>query len=124
MFDWYGRDTARQSRPGTEREKAILAKTSSIVKNERRRRTAERYAARRAALLAEARDLSRPLRERFEARQKLALLPHDANPNRVRNRDAATGRPRGYIRHFGLSRISFREMALEGLLPGVRKASL
>ena len=109
---------------GTEREKAILAKTSAIAKNERRRRTAERYAPRRAALLAEARDLSRPMRERFEARQKLALLPHDANPNRVRNRDAATGRPRGYIRHFGLSRISFREMALEGLLPGVRKASL
>ncbi len=101
-----------------------MAKKSSIVKNQRRRQTVAKYAQRRAALLSEARDLSLPMRQRFEARQKLALLPHDANPNRIRNRDGATGRPRGYIRHFGLSRISFREMALEGLLPGVRKASL
>ena len=101
-----------------------MAKKSAIAKNERRRRTVVKYARRRAELLAEARDLSRPMRQRFEARQKLALLPHDANPNRIRNRDGATGRPRAYIRHFGLSRISFREMALEGLLPGVRKASL
>ena len=101
-----------------------MAKKSSIAKNERRKRTVAKYAAQRAALLAEARDLSRTGRQRFEARQKLALLPPDANPNRIRNRDGATGRPRGYIRHFGLSRISFREMALEGLLPGVRKASL
>lgn len=101
-----------------------MAKKSSIVKNERRRRTVAKYAAERAALLAEAQDLSKPMRERFEARQKLAQLPHDANPNRIRNRDGATGRPRGYIRYFGLSRISFREMALDGLLPGVRKASL
>ena len=101
-----------------------MAKKSSIAKNERRKRIVARYADRRAELLAEARDLSRSPRERFEARQKLALLPHDANPNRIRNRDGATGRPRGYIRHFGLSRISFREMALDGLLPGVRKASL
>ena len=101
-----------------------MAKKSSIVKNERRKRTVAQYADQRAALLAEARDMSRSARERFESRQKLALLPHDANPNRIRNRDGATGRPRGYIRHFGLSRISFREMALDGLLPGVRKASL
>ncbi|CAI8011849.1 30S ribosomal protein S14 [Geodia barretti] len=101
-----------------------MAKTSLVVKNERRKRIVAQYAAERAALLAEARDMSRSARERFEARQKLALLPHDANPNRIRNRDGATGRPRGYIRHFGLSRISFREMALDGLLPGVRKASL
>ncbi len=101
-----------------------MAKKSSIVKNDRRRRTVTKYAEQRAALLAEARDLSKPLRDRFEARQKLALLPPDANPNRIRNRDGATGRPRGYIRYFGLSRISFREMALDGLLPGVRKASL
>lgn len=101
-----------------------MAKTSLVVKNERRKRIVAQYAAERAALLAEARDMTRSARERFEARQKLALLPHDANPNRIRNRDGATGRPRGYIRHFGLSRISFREMALDGLLPGVRKASL
>lgn len=101
-----------------------MAKKSAIAKNERRKRTVAKYASQRAALLVEARDMSRTGRQRFEARQKLALLPHDANPNRIRNRDGATGRPRGYIRYFGLSRISFREMALEGLLPGVRKASL
>lgn len=101
-----------------------MAKKSAIVKNDRRKRTVAKYANQRAELLAEARDLSRPMRQRFEARQQLALLPHDANPNRIRNRDGATGRPRGYIRHFGLSRISFRQMALDGLLPGVRKASL
>ncbi len=101
-----------------------MAKKSSIVKNDRRKSTVAKYAEQRRALLAEARDMSRSARERFEARQQLALLPHDANPNRIRNRDGATGRPRGYIRYFGLSRISFREMALDGLLPGVRKASL
>ena len=101
-----------------------MAKKSSIAKNERRKRTVAQYADRRAALLAQARDMSLTARQRFDARQQLALLPHDANPNRIRNRDGATGRPRGYIRHFGLSRISFREMALDGLLPGVRKASL
>ena len=66
-----------------------MAKKSSIVKNERRRQTVAKYAAQRAELLAQARDLSRSPRERFEARQKLALLPHDANPNRIRNRDGA-----------------------------------
>ena len=101
-----------------------MAKKSSIAKNERRKKTVAKYAEQRAALLTEARDMSKSMRERFEARQKLAQLPPDANPNRIRNRDGATGRPRGYIRHFGLSRISFREMALDGLLPGVRKASL
>lgn len=101
-----------------------MAKKSSIVKNERRRQTVARYAQQRADLLAEARDMSKTARQRFEARQQLASLPHDANPNRIRNRDGATGRPRAYIRYFGLSRISFREMALDGLLPGVRKASL
>jgi len=101
-----------------------LAKKSSIAKNERRKRTVAKYAAQRAELLAQARDLSRSLRGRFEDRQKLALLPHGANSTRIRNRYGDTDRPRGYIRHFGLSRISFREMALDGLLPGVRKASL
>ncbi|CAI7989688.1 30S ribosomal protein S14, partial [Geodia barretti] len=88
-----------------------VAKESSKAKNERRKLTVARYSGRRAELRAIAQD------------DELALLPRDANPNRVRNRDLQTGRPRGYIRHFGLSRITFREMALKGLLPGVRKAS-
>lgn len=100
-----------------------MAKESSIAKNERRKRVVAKYAERRAALRAIAQDMNRPQEERAQAREDLALLPRDANPNRVRNRDLTTGRPRGYIRHFGLSRITFREMALKGLLPGVRKAS-
>lgn len=100
-----------------------MAKESSIAKNERRKRVVAKYAERRSALRAIAQDMSRPQEERAQAREDLALLPRDANPNRVRNRDLTTGRPRGYIRHFGLSRITFREMALKGLLPGVRKAS-
>lgn len=100
-----------------------MAKESSIAKNERRKRVVAKYAERRAELRAIAQDMSRSQEERAQAREDLALLPRDANPNRVRNRDLTTGRPRGYIRHFGLSRITFREMALKGLLPGVRKAS-
>ena len=100
-----------------------MAKKSAIAKNERRIRTVAKYAAVRAELKSIANDMSLPQEDRMEARRALARLPRDANPNRVRNRDSATGRPRGYIRHFGLSRISFRDMALKGLLPGVRKAS-
>lgn len=100
-----------------------MAKESSKAKNERRKRVVAQYAARRGELKARASDMSLSREERAHARDELASLPRDANPNRVRNRDLATGRPRGYIRHFGLSRITFREMALKGLLPGVRKAS-
>ncbi len=100
-----------------------MAKKSAIAKNERRKLIVAKYAAQRAELKAIANDLRLPQEERMEARRALARLPRDSNPNRIRNRDAATGRPRGYIRHFGLSRISFRDMALNGLLPGVRKAS-
>ncbi|WP_413488879.1 30S ribosomal protein S14 [Carnobacterium divergens] len=55
--------------------------------------------------------------------QALAKLPKDSNPNRLRNRDQLDGRPRGYLRKFGLSRINFRELALKGQIPGVKKAS-
>ena len=100
-----------------------MAKESSKAKNERRKRVVAQYAAQRGELKARASDMSLSREERAHARDELASLPRDSNPNRVRNRDLATGRPRGYIRHFGLSRITFREMALKGLLPGVRKAS-
>jgi small subunit ribosomal protein S14 len=100
-----------------------VAKKSSVAKNDRRIRTVAKYAAVRAELKAIANDVNLLQDDRMEARRELARLPRDSNPNRIRNRDSATGRPRGYIRHFGLSRISFRDMALKGLLPGVRKAS-
>ena len=62
--------------------------------------------------------------EKMEARRKLDLLPKNSSPVRVRNRCQKTGRPRGYMRFFGLSRISMRDLALRGHLPGIRKGSL
>ncbi|CAI8048536.1 30S ribosomal protein S14 [Geodia barretti] len=88
-----------------------MAKQSVFAKNAKRKKAVEKYAEKRNRL------------DQLEARQELAKLPLNANPNRVRNRCEVTGRPRGYLRHFGLSRITFREMALKGMLPGVRKAS-
>ena len=68
-------------------------------------------------------DASTSMDEKIEARIKLEKMPRDSNPNRVRNRCNVTGRPRAYYRKFGLSRITFREMALKGEIPGVTKAS-
>ena len=100
-----------------------MAKKGKIESNEKRRRLVRKYAKKRAALLAIARDRSRPIEERFEAQMKLAKLPRNSAPVRVRNRCQLTGRPRGYYRKFRLSRIALRELANRGLLPGVTKAS-
>lgn len=88
-----------------------MAKKSWIARNEKRKRIVEKYAEKRKAL-KEAGD--------YEALQK---LPRNASPTRVRNRCSITGRSRGYIGRYGVSRIKFRELALEGKLPGIRKAS-
>ena len=69
-------------------------------------------------------DPKKSFEEKMEARQQLALLPKNSSPIRVRNRCQKTGRPRGYMRFFGLSRISFRDLALRGHLPGIKKGSL
>ncbi len=100
-----------------------MAKKGKIENNEKRKRLVAKYAKKRAALLAIARDRSRPIEERFEAQMKLAKLPRNAAPIRVRNRCELTGRPRGYYRKFRLSRIALRELANQGKLPGVTKAS-
>ena len=81
-----------------------------------------KYAAKRAALKKIVNTSDDP-QAAFEAAQKLQSIPRNANPIRLHNRCAITGRPKGYIRLFGLSRIQFREMASAGLIPGVRKAS-
>ncbi|MGE4320740.1 MAG: 30S ribosomal protein S14 [Acholeplasmataceae bacterium] len=88
-----------------------MAKKSKIVKNEKRKVVVERYRE-KVAQLKEAGD--------YEALQK---LPRNASATRVRNRDSIDGRPRGYMRKFGLSRLKFRELAHKGELPGVKKAS-
>ena len=100
-----------------------MAKTSKIAKNEQRRKTAARYAARRAELKKASVNPHLSSAEREAAMAALHKLPRDASPTRVRNRDVADGRPRGHLRRFGLSRVRFREMALRGELPGVTKSS-
>jgi small subunit ribosomal protein S14 len=100
-----------------------MAKKSKIENNKRRRRLVERFAAKRAELKGVAGDESRPMEERFEARLKLAELPRNAAPNRIRNRCEITGRPRAYYRKLGMSRIALRELGSQGLIPGLVKSS-
>ena len=82
-----------------------------------------KYRARRQALKAQIIDTSLPMEERLEASRTLAKLPRNSSPVRHRNRCKVTGRPRGYLRKFGMSRISLRELAHEGKIPGVTKSS-
>lgn len=100
-----------------------MAKMSSINKNERRKMLVKRYAAKYARLKAIADDESRPESERLLARLKMAEIPRNANPTRVRNRCELTGRPRAYYRKFKLCRVQLRELANKGLIPGVTKSS-
>tara|TARA_B100000945_G_C20392963_1_gene603289 strand:- start:808 stop:1113 length:306 start_codon:yes stop_codon:yes gene_type:complete len=100
-----------------------MAKKSKVVKNLKRKELVQRYAERRATLKNIIKDVNSSVEDRINARIKLAKLPLDSNPNRVRNRCNLTGRPRAYYRKFGLSRIAFREMALKGYIPGISKAS-
>lgn len=100
-----------------------MAKRSAVERDRKRRRLAARYAARRAALKAAANDLSRPMEERFAARLKLAALPRNGAPSRLRNRCAVSGRPRGYYRKLRMSRIALRDLASSGQIPGMVKSS-
>lgn len=100
-----------------------MAKTSSVEKNNRRRRMVAQYAARRKSLKAIAEDLSKPPEQRFAARIKLAKLPRNSAPNRVRNRCEVTGRARAYYRKLRLCRNQLRELASQGLIPGMVKSS-
>lgn len=88
-----------------------MAKKSKIVKEAKRRVIVERYA-----------DIRAELKEKGDY-AALSKLPRNASPTRLRNRDSLDGRPRGYMRKFGLSRLTFRELAHKGELPGVKKAS-
>ncbi|RRD80300.1 30S ribosomal protein S14 [Alloprevotella sp. OH1205_COT-284] len=99
-----------------------MAKESMKAREIKRAKMVAKYAAKRAALKKIVNTSDDP-QAAFEAAQKLQSIPRNANPIRLHNRCAITGRPKGYIRLFGLSRIQFREMASAGLIPGVRKAS-
>ncbi|MFJ2863832.1 30S ribosomal protein S14 [Kitasatospora sp. NPDC087314] len=100
-----------------------MAKRSKIARNEQRRAVVARYAERRAELKRIIAHPGTAPAERDAAQAELARQPRDASATRIRNRDAVDGRPRGYLRAFGLSRINLRAHAHAGHLPGVRKAS-
>ena len=100
-----------------------MAKKSSVEKNNRRKRTALKYEAYRKELREKAVNMKLSDEDRALARKKLQALPRNTSRCRVITRCELTGRPRGNYRKFGLSRMKFRELALDGKLPGVTKAS-
>lgn len=100
-----------------------MAKKSAIDKNIKRAATVKSHASRRARLKAMTRDRSLPIEERFQATLKLAEMPRNSAKIRLRNRCQVTGRPRGYYRKLGMSRIALRDLASFGQVPGVVKSS-
>ena len=100
-----------------------MAKLALVNRNEKRRETVKKFAAKRAELLAVVNNQKLSPEERYEARLKFQKLPRDSSPVRTRNRCALTGRPRGVYRKFGLARGKLREIAMRGEIPGVIKAS-
>lgn len=100
-----------------------MAKESMKAREVKRAKLVEKFAARKAALKAEAKELAKNGESAYEVYQKLQKFPKNASSIRKHNRCSITGRPKGYIRQFGISRIQFREMASAGLIPGVKKAS-
>ena len=100
-----------------------MAKLALINRNEKRRKTIEKYAAKRADLVAVITDVSRTEEERFESRLKFQALPRNSSPVRLRNRCELTGRPRGVYRKFGLGRSKLRDFVMRGEVPGMTKAS-
>jgi len=100
-----------------------MAKLSLINREEKRRKAVAKYATRRAELIAKIKDAKLPDEERMAARLALQDLPRNASPVRTRNRCKLTGRPRGVFRKFGLCRNKLREIAFDGEVPGMTKAS-
>ncbi|GAB5560671.1 MAG: 30S ribosomal protein S14 [Synoicihabitans sp.] len=100
-----------------------MPKTSAIYRNVKREKLAAKYAAKRAELKAALLNPETTDEEFFAAQKGLQKLPRNSSPTRVKNRCAMSGRPRAYIRKFGVSRITFRELALAGKIPGVIKSS-
>lgn len=100
-----------------------MAKKSMIERNKKRQRMVDQYAAKREELKRILKDPNTPDEEFYAAQRKLAKLPRNSSPIRVRNRCAITGRPRAYYRKFRASRLVLRELALAGRIPGVTKSS-
>ncbi|MES2207534.1 MAG: 30S ribosomal protein S14 [Pseudomonadota bacterium] len=100
-----------------------MAKLSLINREKKREALVEKFSAKRAKMKLQLQDTTLSEQEKFELRLKLQALPRNANPTRLRNRCALTGRPRGFFRRFGLCRNKIREIAMCGEIPGVTKAS-
>ena len=100
-----------------------MAKTSSVEKNNRRRKLVKQYANKRAKLKAIVQSKDFTMEERFTAQLKLAELPRNSAKNRIRNRCEITGRPRAYYRKVKMSRLALRDLANQGLIPGMVKSS-
>ncbi|MCL5775823.1 30S ribosomal protein S14 [Limibaculum sp. FT325] len=100
-----------------------MAKKSMVERDKKRIRLAAQYAEKRAALKAIASDESKSMEERFKARLKLAKLPRNSAPSRIRNRCEVSGRPRAYYRKLKMSRIALRDLASRGEIPGMVKSS-
>ena len=100
-----------------------MAKVSSIQKNERRKQLVAKFSAKRAELKAILANPETSDEDFFKAQRKLNKLPRNSAKERIRNRCALTGRPRAFIGRFGVSRLTFRELALSGKIPGVTKSS-
>ena len=100
-----------------------MAKLSTVLRNEKRRKLVAKFQAKRATLMAVINDAKASDEDRAAARATLERLPRNSSPVRVRNRCALTGRPRGYFRKFGLGRNKLREIAMRGEVPGLAKAS-
>jgi small subunit ribosomal protein S14 len=100
-----------------------MAKTCMIEREQKRRETVKKYAAKRAELTAVVNDQKASAEDRRDARLKLQSLPRNSSPVRLRNRCALTGRPRGVFSKFGIARSKLRELMMRGEVPGVTKAS-
>ncbi len=100
-----------------------MAKLSQVLRDQRREKLIEKYAEKRAELRKRLNDPNVSIEEKFEIQEAFAKLPRNSCPTRLNRRCAISGRARGYYRKFGMSRIAFRDLALKGQLPGVRKSS-
>jgi len=100
-----------------------MAKNSAILNNNKRKKLTAKFAAKRAELKAMTMDQSLSMEDRFNAQLKLAALPRNSSKTRVRNRCEVSGRPRAYYRKLRMSRIALRDLASQGLIPGMTKSS-
>lgn len=100
-----------------------MAKLSQVLRDQHRKQLIQKHAAKRSELRKRLKDPNASMEDKLEAQKAFAKLPRNSCPTRLKRRCAVTGRPRGYYRKFGISRIAMREMALRGQLPGVRKSS-